>query len=224
MSKLPLGIVSISVACVMAIAVTLVVVFTRDTTTAESVARQWVKDNNQIITGKISQAVIPEIGVTGRDVLGPHLTFLISDSLVWTYGPTRSLTSDLFETTATASVHLDDVLPISGVPDTVKFYIHVTAPVRLMVDQDLRNVSDWRLESSDIIVSTNLNTLLIPEDLSEALDAECIAMAKRSNHLASSALELLLKTKDKRTRTETIQLNAALSAAGLSEICTSNVR
>ena len=200
MSKLLVAIVSISIACVVVIVATLIAVFTGNATTIEGITHQWVKDNDRIIAGKIYQAVLPEIGVTGRDVLGPHMISLINDSLVWTYGPTRTLASDLFETKATASVQLDDVLPISGVPDTVKFYLHVTAPVHLTVDRDLRNVSDWCLEFSDIIVSTNLNTLMIPEDISEAPDAECIAMAKRSNQLASSALELLFKTKDQRTR------------------------
>lgn len=178
--------------------------------TPESVVQSWIKDGNS--NEELVQYILVMTGSVGREVLGEYVESRIQHDATWSFIPTARIGENLYEVTALADIHLE-IHESSDLKPPLKGYISAMVDIHHTVDMRSEKVIDWHFHQSDAIFDTNLLPLVY-----DASEAECLEAANRFK-LPYYAMEILSKPQIERSRAELMQLNAALSATGIIDIC-----
>ena len=141
----------------------------------------------------------------------------------WTYGPTVNVSDDLYEVTATAIVHLGNIMPSvyatdnneRASPGAFRPKRVFTMPFHLAVNMESSSVTDWRVHAEEFTYETNVVSV---EDVFGPAMAECVNSALIAG-VSGSITELLLKPSDELEDTEIGRLRNALSAPELIDVC-----
>ena len=108
----------------------------------EEVAQEWVESNIDATGEEIAEFLLGSHWVV-RELGGEYVESRINDTVQWQYAEARSLSGDLYEVQATASVSFTvDITVASGT-------IAAGLPFLLTVDHDAQTVTSWRARPTD---------------------------------------------------------------------------
>ena len=178
----------------------------------EEVAQEWVESNIDATGEEIAEFLLGSHWVV-RELGGEYVESRINDTVQWQYAEARSLSGDLFEVQATASVSFTVDIPVASGT------IAAGLPFLLTVDHDAQTVTSWRADPLAATFTTDIPALQKVEEVVDALsEGDCIGAARAAG-VPDRVLAILEKPSDERGSLEGTLLRRALEVSGLAEKC-----
>ena len=197
----------------------------------EDIAREWADSNLGGAAGSHLVAFyLAEINQTGDESFGESIKHSLNPITTWSYGPTTNLGGERYEVTTVAVVRLHEIfkpallesIPISGSIDLSDYEETVTMPFHLTVDTASSRVIDWHAHADEAVYYTSIPRIQIIEEGTVTAPEECsnpVMERSARTRMSNFPYDAFDKPPEERGRIEAIQLNAAIIALGLDDVC-----
>ncbi len=134
------------------------------------IARAWTADSMDGAAGdELVEFIVANTTVNSPDLLRQYLKPRLDSGAAWTFGPFASAGADSYEAFATATLHINDVMPMTisyeteapgeSAPTAVvpgDFRNVFTMTFRLIVDAASKSVTEWRVQDGQAVFAPDI--------------------------------------------------------------------